>query len=260
MLIKNNSLKIRHIPLSTFLRAANRTVFCRLHRLYIWPFSQDHAIEEKKMKSTDVAAGCCRSGLIKLGGLMGMAQTADKPAYELKRTVVMVGMMGCGKTAIGRALALQLGVPFLDSDDEIERAANAAITEIFTRDGEAFFRKREAEVIQRLLVGPAGILSTGGGAFLQPQNRDAIDKHGVSVWLDAPLPLLWERVRHKNTRPLLQTDDPLATLTALFEARNPVYAQAGVRIEVQPKASIDQTTTQVIAALSQHPDILETTR
>jgi len=175
----------------------------------------------------------------------------------LMRTVVMVGMMGCGKTAIGRALAQRLDVPFLDSDAEIEVAANAAITEIFARDGEAFFRKREAEVIGRLLKGPAGILSTGGGAFLQATNRRAIERLGVSVWLDAPLNLLWERVRHKDTRPLLQTDDPKATLTTLFNERNPIYAKAGVHIAVRPKASIDETTDQVIAALRARPDILK---
>ena len=177
---------------------------------------------------------------------------------KLHRTVVMVGMMGCGKTAIGRALAERLDVPFLDSDAEIEAAANAAITDIFARDGEPFFRKREAEVIERLLSGPACILSTGGGAFMQESNRAAIDKLAVSVWLDAPLPLLWDRVRHKDTRPLLQTADPLATLTEIFHDRTPIYAQAGVRVDVKPQTSIEQTTDQVIAALAAHPDILET--
>jgi len=176
---------------------------------------------------------------------------------KLHRTVVMVGMMGCGKTAIGRALAERLGVPFLDSDAEIEAAANAAITEIFARDGEEFFRKREAEVIGRLLSGPPGILSTGGGAFMQEANREAIDGLGVSVWLDAPLQLLWERVRHKDTRPLLQTDNPKATLTEIFNARTPIYAKAGLRIDVKPHTSIEQTTDQVIAALAARPDILE---
>ena len=183
---------------------------------------------------------------------------AEDQRFILHRAIVLVGMMGCGKTAIGRALSARLGVPFLDSDAEIEAAANATIAEIFARDGEPFFRDREAEVIARLLAGPACVLSTGGGAFLAPRNRAAIAAAGLAVWLDAPLPLLWERVRHKETRPLLQTPDPLGTLTRLFHERTPIYRLAGLRIAVQPGASIEQTTADVIAALRDQPDILET--
>lgn len=169
----------------------------------------------------------------------------------------MVGMMGSGKTAIGRALAARLGVEFLDSDAEIVLAANASIAEIFERDGEAFFRDREAEVIARLLASDPCILSTGGGAFLSERNRQAIGESGVSVWLDAPLDLLWDRVRHKDTRPLLRTADPRATLAEIYEARVPVYAQAGLRVAVRAGASIDETTEQVIEVLKSRPDILE---
>lgn len=175
----------------------------------------------------------------------------------LHRTVVLVGMMGCGKTAIGRALAARLGVPFLDSDSEIELAAQATIAEIFARDGEHFFRKREAEVIDRLLSGPPAILSTGGGAFLAERNRLAIADKAVAVWLDAPLPLLWERVRHKDTRPLLRTSDPFATLTEIFHARTPVYQEAAVRVDVQAAASIDETTETVLQTLLAADGILE---
>ncbi|MEL7082222.1 MAG: shikimate kinase, partial [Pseudomonadota bacterium] len=143
------------------------------------------------------------------------------PSYHLKKTVVMVGMMGAGKTAVGRALAARLGVPFLDSDAEIEAAANMTVQEIFARDGEPFFRDREAKVIARLLEEERGILSTGGGAFLAEGNREAITDKGVSVWLDADLDLLWNRVRHKDTRPLLRTPDPKATLADIFAARVP---------------------------------------
>ncbi|MBI1418212.1 MAG: shikimate kinase [Limimaricola sp.] len=176
---------------------------------------------------------------------------------RLHRSVVMVGMMGSGKTAVGRALAQRLGVPFVDSDAEIELAAQATIAEIFARDGEAFFRDREAEVIARLLAGPAGILSTGGGAWLAERNRVAVGRLGVSVWLDAPLALLWDRVRHKDTRPLLRTADPRGTLASLHAARVPFYRLADLRIDVKPDNSIDQTTAQVIAALATRPDILE---
>lgn len=175
----------------------------------------------------------------------------------LHRTVVLVGMMGCGKTAIGRALSTKLQVPFLDSDAEIERAAQATIPEIFSRDGEPFFREREAEVIARLLAGPPAILSTGGGAYLAERNRAAISKSGVAVWLDAPLPLLWERVRHKDTRPLLRTLDPLATLTEVFHVRTPIYQKAGLRVAVQSGASIEDTTQAVIATLMAAENILE---
>lgn len=178
-------------------------------------------------------------------------------AVKLKRTVVLVGMMGSGKTAIGRALSARLGVPFLDSDNEIEQAAHATIAEIFDRDGETFFRRREAEVIARLLAGPPAILSTGGGAFLAADNRDAIARLGVAVLLDAPLDLLWERVRHKDTRPLLRTDNPRATLTQIYADRAPIYAKAGLRVDVRADFSIEQTTDQVVAVLRQRPDILE---
>ena len=114
-------------------------------------------------------------------------------SWTLHRTVVLVGMMGSGKTAIGRALALQLGVPYVDSDAAIEAAANATIAEIFERSGEPFFRDREAEVIARLLQSDPCVLSTGGGAYLADRNRAAISRHGVAVWLDADLGLLWEQ-------------------------------------------------------------------
>jgi shikimate kinase len=176
--------------------------------------------------------------------------------WNVKKTIVMVGMMGAGKTAVGRALATRLGVPFIDSDAEIELAANASIAEIFQRDGEAFFRAKETQVIERLLGGESGILYTGGGAFMQPANRQMISAQGVSVWLDAPLPLLWQRVRHKDTRPLLRTPDPHATLAAMFEERVPVYALADLRVPVLARYSIEDTVDAVIAQLQTRPDVL----
>ena len=176
--------------------------------------------------------------------------------WNVKKTIVMVGMMGAGKTAVGRALATRLGVPFIDSDAEIELAATASIAEIFQRDGEAFFRAKETQVIERLLGGESGILSTGGGAFMQPANRQMISAQGVSVWLDAPLPLLWQRVRHKDTRPLLRTPDPHATLAAMFEERVPVYALADLRVPVLARYSIEDTVDAVIAQLQTRPDVL----
>lgn len=193
--------------------------------------------------------------MTKVEGQVRMATASSKPV--LLRTVVLVGMMGSGKTAIGRSLATALDVAFLDSDAAIEEAASVSIAEIFERDGEAFFRAREAEVIDRLLSGPPAILSTGGGAFLAPATRELIAKKGVAVWLDADLMTLWERVRHKNTRPLLRTANPLATLTELMNVRVPIYAQAGVHVPVLPTSSIEETTQSVLETLEKDPSILE---
>ncbi|MEO1024841.1 MAG: shikimate kinase [Pseudomonadota bacterium] len=178
--------------------------------------------------------------------------------FSLTKTVVMVGMMGAGKTAIGTALSKALNVPFLDSDAEIEKAATLTIAEIFERDGEAFFRQRETEVISRLLDGEPCVLSTGGGAFLREENRQMISTKGVSVWLRADLALLWQRVRHKTTRPLLRTDDPKATLAALQKERDPIYALADLVVDAQPAFSIDDTTDAVIETLRRAEILKET--
>ncbi|NNE81929.1 MAG: shikimate kinase [Silicimonas sp.] len=177
--------------------------------------------------------------------------------FKLKKTVVMVGMMGAGKTAIGTALARRLDVPFLDSDTEIERAANLTIAEIFERNGEDFFRARETQVIARLLDGSASILSTGGGAFLRGENRQMISQNGVSVWLSADLELLWQRVRHKTTRPLLHTANPKETLASIQKDRDPVYGLADLTVKADAEYSIEDMTDRVIASLLTRPDVLE---
>ncbi len=180
--------------------------------------------------------------------------------WKLKKSVVLVGMMGAGKTAVGRVLAQRLGVDFLDSDVEIEKAANMTIAEIFQRDGEAFFRARESEVIDRLLDARPVILSVGGGAFLAAHNRELISRRGVSVWLDADLDLLWSRVKGKNTRPLLRTAHPRETLRALMQARVPLYALADLRVEAQSSYTIDDMAARVEAALAARTDVLEGVR
>lgn len=187
---------------------------------------------------------------------MSIDHSMDK-SWVLHRTVVLVGMMGSGKTAIGRALSQVLDVPFVDSDSEIEAAANASISEIFAKSGEPFFRDREAEVIARLLQSEPCILSTGGGAYLAARNRAAISRSGVAVWLDADLELLWERVRHNDTRPLLRTPDPRATLGEIFEARAPIYEQADLRATADPKFNIDEMTDEVLRVLATRADVLE---
>lgn len=177
--------------------------------------------------------------------------------FRLKKTVALVGMMGAGKTAVGRAVALRLAAPFLDSDTEIEAAANLSVPEIFQRDGEAFFRKRETEVIRRLMQTQRVILSTGGGAYLALVNRETIGENGVAVWLDAPLDLLWNRVRHKDTRPLLRTSNPRATLAGIFEVRTPVYKLAELHVQCAAGLSIDAMAERVIEVLLTRPDVLE---
>lgn len=176
--------------------------------------------------------------------------------YDLKKTVVLVGMMGAGKTAVGRALAVRLGVPFIDSDAEIVKAANMSIAEIFARDGEEFFRSKESQVIERLLENERCILSTGGGAYLAQGNRQMISDSGIAVWLDADVDLLWNRVKHKDTRPLLRTPDPRQTLHEIFEARVPLYAQAEVPVKAAPEYSIEKMAERVRDALLEHPDVL----
>lgn len=176
---------------------------------------------------------------------------------RLKKTVVMIGMMGAGKTAVGTALARELGVPFVDSDEEIVKAAHRSIAEIFERDGEAFFRARETEVLGRLLGGSPCVLSAGGGAFLSPQNRDLIHARGVSVCLRADLEVLWQRVRHKTSRPLLRTSNPRETLRALLEARGPIYALADLTVDSQPELSVEAMAKRVLQALLTRQDVLE---
>jgi len=188
---------------------------------------------------------------------MKVMRDAADLQFKLKKTVAMVGMMGAGKTAIGMDLARRLAVDFLDSDTEIERAANATIAEIFARDGEAFFRDRETQIISRLLDGTPCVLSTGGGAFLREENRAQIHDKGISVWLRADLELLWQRVKHKTTRPLLMTDDPRGTLDDLQRARDPVYALADVAVDAHPDFSIEDMTLRVIDTLLGRPDVLE---
>ncbi|MRX50246.1 shikimate kinase [Paracoccus sp. S-4012] len=170
----------------------------------------------------------------------------------MQGTLTLVGMMGAGKSAVGAELARTLGVPAVDSDHEIERAAAMTIPEIFTRDGEGFFREREAEVLARLLSGPPAVLSVGGGAWLRPGNREAIRGAGVVVWLDAPLEVLWQRVRMRSNRPLLATDDPRGTLETLLEARRPVYAEADIVVPVSAADSVEDTAAAVRRAVEAH--------
>src|SRR4029077_2563975 len=148
------------------------------------------------------------------------------------RSIVLIGMMGVGKSSIGRRLGSRLGVPFVDADPEIERAAGMSIADIFARHGEAAFRSGEARVIARLLNGGPQVLATGGGAVMNPETRALIQERGVSIWLSAEFELLLRRIRkRKAERPMLQTADPAATLRELLAEREPIYAKADLTVQ-----------------------------
>jgi shikimate kinase len=174
----------------------------------------------------------------------------ERTGERLARTVVLVGMMGAGKTAVGRALATRLGAEMRDSDAEIVASSQLSIAEIFERYGEPFFREKESAVIARLLDGPPCILSTGGGAWLSEANRALLTREAAVLWLQADLELLWQRVRHKTTRPLLRTSNPRRTLSELLAARAPVYALAPLKVHVAPDWSIEETAERVMAELA----------
>jgi shikimate kinase len=165
------------------------------------------------------------------------------------RSIVLVGLMGAGKSTVGRRLAKRLALPFVDSDEEIERAADHEIGEIFDRFGEASFRDGERRVIRRLVEGPRKVLATGGGAFLDPATRALILKTCIAVWLDADADVLAERVARRPSRPLLQGKDPLPVLRRLAEARNPVYAEAHLHVRSGRDLPHERAVDRIVEAL-----------
>ena len=164
------------------------------------------------------------------------------------RHVVLVGLMGAGKTSVGRRLAVRLGLPFIDSDHAIEESARMTIPEIFAQLGEAEFRAGEKKVIARLLGEPQQVIATGGGAYMDPETRARIRERGVSVWLRADLPVLMRRVQKRQNRPLLQTTDPEATMQALIDKRYPVYAEADCTV-TSLEIPHDQMVLHVLEAM-----------
>ena len=176
----------------------------------------------------------------------GLAAAAS--AFAPRRSIVLVGLMGAGKSKIGRRLATRLNLPFFDSDVEIEAAAGESIEEIFRNRGESVFRDGERRVIARLLAQPVQVLATGGGAFMDRDTRRLIARRGVSVWLRADLETLLARVARRGNRPLLRRD-PRGVLAALIEQRHPVYAEADIVID-SGEGPPEQTTTRMIAALA----------
>ena len=168
---------------------------------------------------------------------------------HLLRPIVLIGLMGAGKTSVGKRLAALLGVPFTDSDSRIVEAAGMSVPEIFASLGEPAFRDGERRVIARLLAERPGVIATGGGAFVEARTRAEIAKRGVSVWLRADLETLWERVRDRPGRPLLQTADPKATLADLHRRRMPIYALADVAVDSRRGISHDTMARSIVAAV-----------
>lgn len=173
------------------------------------------------------------------------------PPFSLPRTVALVGLMGAGKSAIGRRLAQRLGLPFVDADDEIEHAAGCTIGEFFEKYGEAEFRAGERRVIARLLDEPPRVLSTGGGAYMDAETRALMRVKAVTVWLRADLDVLYDRVRRRGHRPLLRQGDPKEILGKLMTQRYPIYAEADIVVDSTAQPA-DRTTEQVIEALQAH--------
>ncbi len=168
------------------------------------------------------------------------------------RTLVMVGLMGCGKSSVGRRVASRLQLPFVDADDEIEKRAGQTIEDIFAEHGEAFFRDREKLVIASLLDQGPMVLATGGGAFVEPETREIIKKTSISVWLKADLPILMRRVLRRGNRPLLKTKDPDAVMRDLIDKRYPIYAEADIIIESRDVPH-EVIVGDILSALAAHP-------
>lgn len=166
--------------------------------------------------------------------------------------IVLVGLMGAGKTTVGRRLAEKLGLLFVDADHEIELAAGQSIPEIFAKHGEAYFRDGERKVIARLLENGAQVLATGGGAYMNAETRNTIRSHGISIWLRADFDLLMRRVRRRSNRPLLQNDDPEGVMRKLIAERYPVYAEADITVDSRDVAHTSIVNT-IIKAMARWP-------
>jgi shikimate kinase len=183
--------------------------------------------------------------------------TINMSSLQLRRTVALVGLMGAGKTSIGRRLAHELGLPFIDADHEIEQAAGQTIEAIFEQHGEAFFRDGERRVIARLLDGPAHVLATGGGAFMDPSTRRVLVERAITIWIKADIEILLSRVGRRNHRPLLKQGDKRAILTGLMAARHPIYAEADFTIDASdgpPEEMVTGIMARLKEYLAAHPE------
>ncbi len=177
-----------------------------------------------------------------------MLQSAPPSLSWTGKPIVLVGLMGVGKSTVGRRLALRLHLPFADADTEIETAAGMTVAEIFEKFGEPYFRDGERRVIQRLVDGTPKVIATGGGAFINDDTRALILDQAIAIWLDAPTHVLADRVRRRDTRPLLRNRDPGEVLDALAAVRNPIYAQAPIRI-ASDQAPHDSAVNAILKAI-----------
>lgn len=184
---------------------------------------------------------------------MPASRRKDKPALPIDRPVVLVGMMGAGKTTIGRRLAEVLALPFHDADEEIETAAGMRVSELFEKHGEASFRQGEAKVIARLLSGDPIVLATGGGALTNAETRALVAARAISIWLRADVDTLVKRATRRPTRPLLRNGDPKETIARLLAERTPFYEAATITIDSQLGAHA-RTVAAILAALQAHLD------
>ncbi|MGH6933263.1 MAG: shikimate kinase [Dongiaceae bacterium] len=185
---------------------------------------------------------------------------SQPPSIQVPKTVVFVGLMGVGKTSIGRRLAQLLDLPFIDADREIEEAAGCSIVEIFAQHGETSFREGERRVILRLLDNPVNVLATGGGAFMDPATRQRIRERGVSIWLRASLDLMLRRVSRRADRPLLQVADPRAKLQELIDLRYPIYGEADIvvdSVDGPPEATLEKVVAALTDYLANRPALAE---
>ena len=172
----------------------------------------------------------------------------EKLRAKLDRPIVLVGLMGAGKSTVGRRLAKRLGLPFVDSDSAIEDAAGLSAAEVFERFGERDFRDGERRLVARLVDGSVGVIATGGGAFVDPRTRELLNARAITVWLDAPVEVLSERTARRDTRPLLRTADPKATLERLAEERRQSYAEAHIRVTSE-RGGHNEVVERIIAAV-----------
>ncbi|MDF1633427.1 shikimate kinase [Mycoplana sp. MJR14] len=195
--------------------------------------------------------------------MIGLVETAPAELVQKaraalgKRNLVLVGLMGAGKSAIGRLVAQQLSVPFIDSDHEIERVSRMSISDLFAAYGEEEFRALESRVMKRLLKSGPRVVSTGGGAFINERTRKHIKRGGLTIWLKADLDVLWERVSKRDTRPLLKTENPRQTLENLMNARYPIYAEADLTVQsrdVRKEIIADEVLAAVAASVDTSAD------
>ncbi len=175
----------------------------------------------------------------------------EKLSERLDRPIVLVGLMGAGKSTVGRRLAKRLGLPFVDSDSAIEDAAGYSAAEVFERFGEKDFRDGERRLVARLVEGHAGVIATGGGAYVDSRTRQLLNERSITIWLDAPVDVLSERTSRRNTRPLLRNKDPKGTLARLADERRSSYAQAHIHIR-SGFGSHAEVVEEIISALEKH--------